>query len=139
MVRTLLLADTAGLRQTDDPIEAEGIRRSNKKLEEANLILAVFDLSRPLSQEDLALAQRCRGRLAIAIFNKSDLPQQAQTEQIADCFCSYVADQRAGGGVQRCAAPGNPRSDRGEKAGSGCRAARERTAARRGAAGLGRP
>ncbi len=87
---TLLLADTAGLRQTDDPIEAEGIRRSNKKLEEANLILAVFDLSRPLSEEDLALAARCRGRLAVAIFNKSDLPQQAQVEQIEDDFCRCV-------------------------------------------------
>lgn len=87
---TLLLADTAGLRRTDDPIEAEGIRRSNKKLEEANLILAVFDLSRPLSEEDLALAERCRGRLAVAIFNKSDLPQQAQVEQIESCFCRCV-------------------------------------------------
>ena len=35
--------DTAGLRQTEDEIEAEGIRRSWKKLDEAGLILAVFD------------------------------------------------------------------------------------------------
>ena len=87
---TLLLADTAGIRQTDDPIEAEGIRRSNQKLEEANLILAVFDSSRPLSQEDLALAVRCRGRLAVAVFNKTDLPRKAALDQIADCFCRVV-------------------------------------------------
>ena len=68
---TLLLADTAGLRDTQDPVEAEGIRRSQQKLEEANLILAVFDASRPLTGDDLALAQRCRGRLAIAISNKN--------------------------------------------------------------------
>ena len=87
---TLLLADTAGIRQTDDPIEAEGIRRSNQKMEEANLILAVFDSSRPLSQEDLELAERCRNRLAVGVFNKTDLPQQAQIDQIADCFCRVV-------------------------------------------------
>ena len=58
----LNLFDTAGLRQTDDAIEAEGIRRSWKKLDEAGLILAVFDGSEPLTREDLALAQRCAGR-----------------------------------------------------------------------------
>ena len=55
----LNLFDTAGLRETEDAIEAEGIRRSWKKLEEAGLILAVFDGSEPLTREDLALAQRC--------------------------------------------------------------------------------
>ena len=54
----LNLFDTAGLRETEDAIEAEGIRRSWKKLEEAGLILAVFDGSEPPSREDLALAQR---------------------------------------------------------------------------------
>ena len=44
----LNLFDTAGLRETEDAIEAEGIRRSWKKLEEAGLILAVFDGSEPL-------------------------------------------------------------------------------------------
>ena len=87
---TLLLADTAGIRKTDDPVEAEGIRRSNQKLEEANLILAVFDSSRPLTDEDRALADRCRGRLAIAVFNKTDLPRQADLDEIAGCFCRVV-------------------------------------------------
>ena len=70
----LNLFDTAGLRQTDDAIEAEGIRRSWKKLDEAGLILAVFDGSEPLTREDLALAQRCAGRPAIALVNKEDKP-----------------------------------------------------------------
>ena len=46
----LNLFDTAGLRQTDDAIEAEGIRRSWKKLDEAGLILAVFDGSESLTR-----------------------------------------------------------------------------------------
>lgn len=87
---TLLLADTAGLRETDDPVEAEGIRRSNKKMEEANLILAVFDASQPLSPDDRALAGRCRGRLAIAVFNKADLPPRADPAEVEGCFKRVV-------------------------------------------------
>ena len=69
----LNLWDTAGLRETDDVVEAEGIRRSNQKFEEAGLILAVFDGSAPATAEDRALAARCKGRRAIAVLNKEDL------------------------------------------------------------------
>ena len=69
----LNLWDTAGLRETDDVVEAEGIRRSNQKFEESGLILAVFDGSAPATEEDRALAARCKGRRAIAVLNKEDL------------------------------------------------------------------
>ena len=72
----LNLFDTAGVRseeETDDAIEAEGIRRSWKKLEEAGLVLAVFDAGQPVTAADVALAKRCQGRPALAIFNKQDL------------------------------------------------------------------
>ena len=86
----LNLFDTAGLRQTDDAIEAEGIRRSWKKLDEAGLILAVFDGSEPLTREDLALAQRCAGRPAIALVNKEDKPTQFDAEAIAADFAMVI-------------------------------------------------
>lgn len=69
----LNLFDTAGLRETEDAIEAEGIRRSWKKLDEAGLVLAVFDAAQPLSEDDLELARKCQGRPAIAVLNKQDL------------------------------------------------------------------
>ena len=69
----LNLFDTAGLRDTEDVIEAEGIRRSWRKLDEAGLVLAVFDAAQPLSDDDLELARRCQGRPAIAVLNKQDL------------------------------------------------------------------
>ena len=56
-----------------DAIEAEGIRRSWCKLDEAGLVLAVFDAAQPLSDDDLELARRCQGRPAIAVLNKQDL------------------------------------------------------------------
>ena len=86
----LNLFDTAGLRETEDAIEAEGIRRSWKKLEEAGLILAVFDGSEPPSREDLALAQRCAGRPAIALVNKEDKPTQFDAEIIAGDFAMVL-------------------------------------------------
>ena len=86
----LNLFDTAGLRETEDAIEAEGIRRSWKKLEEAGLILAVFDGSEPPTREDLELAQRCTGRPAIALINKEDKPTQFDAEFIAPCFAMVL-------------------------------------------------
>ena len=86
----LNLFDTAGLRETEDAIEAEGIRRSWKKLEEAGLILAVFDGSEPPTREDLALAQRCEGRPAIALINKEDKPTQFDAELIVPCFAMVL-------------------------------------------------
>ena len=91
----LNLFDTAGLRETEDAIEAEGIRRSWKKLEEAGLVLAVFDLAAPLNEEDLEIARRCQGRPALAILNKQDLAGQGEAftaaqQQLAPYFKAII-------------------------------------------------
>lgn len=72
---TLRLTDTAGLRDSEDPIEQIGVRRSLAALSEAELILAVFDGGERLSPEDLELLEKLRGCAApkIALVNKSDL------------------------------------------------------------------
>ena len=78
----LNLFDTAGVREVGadgDAIEAEGIRRSWKKLEEAGLVLAVFDAAQPLDAADLEIARKCQGRPAIAILNKQDLAREAES------------------------------------------------------------
>lgn len=89
----LNLFDTAGVRDVGehgDAVEAEGIRRSWKKLEEAGLILAVFDGSEPPTREDLELAQRCEGRPAIALINKEDKPTRFDPELIAPFFAMVL-------------------------------------------------
>jgi tRNA modification GTPase len=85
----LRLKDTAGIRETDDPVEKIGVRRSREAVEEAEWILAIFDASRPLSEEDVALAHSLRSArgLKVAVFNKTDLGKKAALPaEIADVF-----------------------------------------------------
>lgn len=82
----LILRDTAGIRNTDDEVEAIGIQRSLDRLRGANLVLCVFDGSRPISEEDVRLAKKCEGLNSIAIVNKQDLRQEFDISSIAHCF-----------------------------------------------------
>ena len=75
---TLRLSDTAGVHGTDDLVESIGVQRSLEALEEAELILAVFDLSHGLDSEDEEILSHVEKRASfgvpvIAICNKSDL------------------------------------------------------------------
>lgn len=86
----LLLADTAGLRETDDPVEKIGVYSARRRLENAELVLAVFDWSRELEDEDIRLAESVRGLPAIAVVNKYDLEQKIDLEFIKENFRYYV-------------------------------------------------
>ena len=66
------------------------IHAAARKLEEAGLILAVFDGSEPPTREDLELARRCAGRPAIALVNKEDKPTQFDAELIAPYFAMVL-------------------------------------------------
>jgi len=73
---TLRLCDTAGLRETEDAVEKIGVEKSREKLREAGLVLAVFDGSKPLDEEDHAFINRLKalkGCEILPILNKSDL------------------------------------------------------------------
>lgn len=69
----LRLSDTAGLRETADTVERIGVERARKKIENAALILALFDNSAPLTAADTDLFALCKGKKAIAVVNKTDL------------------------------------------------------------------
>ena len=89
----LNLFDTAGVHEAADEIEAEGIRRSWRKLEEAGLVLAVFDASAPLTVEDMAIAEKCARRPALAVLNKNDLTDSTETAaaQLAPYYKKVVS------------------------------------------------
>lgn len=78
----LRLSDTAGIRHTDDAVEAIGVERSRRQLESAALVLAVFDGSRPLSEDDLELLEQLPSDTTIAVINKQDLPQKINGKYI---------------------------------------------------------
>ena len=70
----LRLIDTAGIRQTDDRIEAMGVERSKEAVENAELVLYVCDGSKPLTEDDHEVINVCLDAPnAIALINKSDL------------------------------------------------------------------
>ena len=70
----LRLIDTAGIRETADTVEAIGVERSKKAIEESDLTIFVCDGSRPLTAEDEAIMELCSQRPnAIALINKTDL------------------------------------------------------------------
>lgn len=69
----LLLSDCAGIRETDDEVERIGVELMLKKLENADIVLAVFDGSRGISDEDRQLFGRLEGKTVVPIVNKSDL------------------------------------------------------------------
>ena len=83
---TLRLADTAGIRDTADVVENVGVARARAKMEQAALVLAVFDGSEPLTEEDKALAGRLDGKAAIAIINKADKPTAIDADWVAAHF-----------------------------------------------------
>ncbi|MEG2000480.1 MAG: tRNA uridine-5-carboxymethylaminomethyl(34) synthesis GTPase MnmE [Evtepia sp.] len=71
----LRLIDTAGLRETDDPIEQMGTARSRAAAQDAQLVLLVLDSSVPLSREDeTAMELAAAAPACVCILNKSDLP-----------------------------------------------------------------
>ena len=86
----LRLADTAGIRETDDVVESMGVDLARRRIDEAQLILAVFDLSEAISNEDRELIAGIGDSPAIAILNKNDLPQVLDTELIYQNFKSIV-------------------------------------------------
>mgnify|MGYP005907414221 FL=1 len=78
----LRISDTAGMRETGDIVEKLGVERSRKKLERAAVVFAVFDLSKPLSDEDKELIDECKDKNVIPIINKTDLEPRLDVDYI---------------------------------------------------------
>ncbi len=79
----LRLIDTAGIRQTADTVEAMGVERSKKALEEADLAIFLCDGSQKLTEEDQEIISLCMDAPnAIALINKSDLGQAVQPSEL---------------------------------------------------------
>lgn len=79
----LLIWDTAGIRHTIDEVERIGVDRALEGLHAAEIVIAMFDASRPLDQEDELIFSLVKEKQIIAILNKIDLPVVVQPQDLA--------------------------------------------------------
>lgn len=86
----LRLADTAGIRESDDLVESIGVDMAKTRIERATLILAVFDGSASLDQSDKEILDLCKNRDVIGIVNKSDLPSKADIDYLRKTLSKVV-------------------------------------------------
>lgn len=86
----LRLSDTAGLRDTEDTVEKIGVDRARKRLEQCGLLLAVFDNSRELDDEDKLLIDSAQNIPSIAIINKTDLEQKIDIKYISSKISKII-------------------------------------------------
>ncbi len=99
---TLRLFDTAGLHETEDPVEQIGIERAHRAMEEAELILAVFDTSVPPVAGELDRIKQIEesGVSVIAVLNKSDLGTSYTEEYAAQFKNSVSVSAKNGEGIE---------------------------------------
>ena len=84
---TLRVTDTAGIHETQDPVEKIGVERARKAMETAQLFLFVLDASMGITEEDQQIAglieeQLSLGKNCIVLLNKSDLPSVISAEDV---------------------------------------------------------
>lgn len=82
----LNIADTAGIRETTDPVEKIGVDAAKRKIDEAQLIFAVFDASRELDGNDKNFIKSIDQKKTIALINKTDLPISVDVGYIKSYF-----------------------------------------------------
>lgn len=80
----LKLSDTAGIRQTDDKVESMGVDLAKKKLENARLVIAVFDASEELTHEDKRLLDEIKDKQCVIVLNKTDLQAKISEDDFAE-------------------------------------------------------
>ena len=78
----LVLNDTAGVRESTDDVERIGIERTLRSARDADLLIAMFDSSRPLESSDLDVIRLASNRPGLAILNKRDLPAAISADDL---------------------------------------------------------
>lgn len=75
------IIDTAGIRESEDKIEKIGIEKSKKAAHDSDVVLAVFDISKPLNIEDREIIEFIKNKKSILILNKIDLCENVEIVQ----------------------------------------------------------
>jgi tRNA modification GTPase len=86
----VVLSDTAGIRQSDDPIEQLGIGRSQRHIEKSDALLLVLDGAAELQQEDRSLLDAAAEKKKLLVVNKSDLPRRLDPARLGSGSASDI-------------------------------------------------
>ena len=81
---TLRLSDTAGIHETEDVIEGIGVDMAEKMIATSELVIAVFDGSCPLTEDDLYLINKVNNSKTIAVINKTDVEKVIDVSILKD-------------------------------------------------------
>ena len=78
----LKIIDTAGIRNAKDEVEKIGVEKASKIAEDSDIVIAIFDITRELNDEDLKILELIKEKKAIIVLNKIDLNNQKNIEKI---------------------------------------------------------
>lgn len=82
----LKMIDTAGIRETEDLVEKMGVDRAKEKIDQADLIIAIFDASEEITEEDRHIIELIENKKSIVLLNKSDLPNKYDEKELKELF-----------------------------------------------------
>jgi tRNA modification GTPase len=85
----LRIMDTAGIRHSTDIAEKEGVARSLRSIESADLVIAIFDRSEPLREEDFEVMEKIKNKNSIIVFNKCDLTSIFDRDKLTSRLAPY--------------------------------------------------
>ena len=94
------LVDTAGIRDTEDPVEHEGIKRSWSAQEQADLRVIVLDGSLPLTADDRRLMDQAAEMRHVIVINKADLPARVSPTSVKPGSMCIAVSAKTGDGVE---------------------------------------
>jgi len=98
---SLSLIDTAGVRETMDVVEREGVARSRNTLLVADLVIVMLDRSRPLSDEDRDVLSSTANQRRVIALNKSDLPPADAGAHLSGADAPVEISATTGAGIDR--------------------------------------
>lgn len=102
---TLRLMDTAGIRETSDKIEEIGVNIAQKAIESAELVIAVFDGSEKMSDDDVNIINKINFNNSVAVVNKNDLSTVIDITELEKHFkhIVYLSAKENSGTDELCA------------------------------------
>ncbi len=99
---TLRLADTAGIHETDDKVESIGVELAQNRIDTAQLVLAVFDGTAPLDNDDKKILESVKNKNSIIIINKTDLDNYIKASDFEGFNAVEISAKSGNGKKELC-------------------------------------